>query len=76
MAPPRDVGSSRKEGKAMNETPSGSQTPSSGDAPKPLGSPLAYLGAHYTTPDDLTLHKQISADLARFATLPEESSDV
>lgn len=60
----------------MNETPSGSQTPSSGDAPKPLGSPLAYLGAHYTTPDDLTLHKQISADLARFATLPEESSDV
>ncbi len=48
---------------------------SSGDAGTPLASPLAYLGAHYTTADDLTLQKQIGGDLARFSSLPEDSTD-
>lgn len=48
---------------------------SSGETPRKPGAPLAHLGAHYTTPDDLSLLKQVSGDVARFAALPADSAD-
>ena len=62
------MGIGEEGGKSMDKS-------SSGDERAPITSPLAYLAAHYTTSDDLALQKQLSEDLARFSSLPEDSAD-
>ena len=62
------MGIGEEGGKSMDKS-------SPGDERAPITSPLAYLAAHYTTSDDLALQKQLSEDLARFSSLPEDSAD-